>query len=156
MDPSFSSGKGKSCLDVVHPPCLGFCSVGVVLAASDWPNSDPSQWTSNDVYRILNNSPWSRPSKIKVSDQGLSGFGDQPPQGGNSTSGTWGNGGQMPTGMGGVGRRGMGGGGHGGAGRGSGGSRPSNTPKTQPAEVTLQWPERPSGSIGCRKKERLR
>ncbi len=117
-------------------------SAGALLAFPDWQKSDPSQWSSDDVYRILNNSPWSKPSKIKVSDQGSGGYGEQqqPPQGGSNPNGTWGNGGQMPPGMGGgMGRRGMGGGGYGGSGRGGGGSRPSSTPKSQPAEVTVQW-----------------
>ena len=137
MDRFFSSGKAKSRWTLCTALVGVLVSAGVVLAATDWPNSDPSQWTSNDVYRILNNSPWSKPSKIKVSDQSLNGFGDQTSQGGNNTSGTWGNSGQMPTG--GMGRRGMGGGGYGGTGRGSGGSRPSSTPKSQPVEVTVQW-----------------
>jgi hypothetical protein len=115
-------------------------SAGAILAFPDWQKSDPSQWTSDDVYRILNNSPWSKPSKIKVSDQSSGGYGDQTSQGSSNPNGTWGNGGQMPPGTGGgMGRRGMGGGGYGGAGRGGGGSRPSSTPKSQPVEVTVQW-----------------
>lgn len=113
-------------------------NAGVLLAASNWPNGDPSQWTSSDVYRILNNSAWSKTTKIKVSDEGLTGLGTQAPQDGNNTSGTWSNSGQMPTRMGGTGRRGMGGGSYGGGSRGSG-NRPSNTPNSQPAQVTVQW-----------------
>ena len=113
-------------------------SAGMLLAGSDWPDGDPSQWTSNDVYRILNNSAWSKTTKIKVSDEGLSGLGNQSQQGGNNTSGTWSNSGQMPTRMGGMGRRGMGGGGYGGSSSGSG-NRPSNTPSSGPATVMVQW-----------------
>lgn len=138
MNRRFSRGGAKFSWPL-YAVLLGvLSSAGLLLAFPDWQKSDPSQWTSEDIYRILNNSPWSKPSKIKVSDQGSGGFGDQSPQGGNS--GTWGSRGQMPPGMGGgMGRRGMGGGGYGGMGRGGGGGRPSSTPKSQPGEVTVQW-----------------
>ncbi len=142
MDRSFSCAESSKRFRPCYASLLGILlSAGALLAFSDWQKSDPSQWTSDDVYRILNNSPWSKPSKIKVSEQGSGGYSEQAPQGGSSNpNGTWGNGGQMPPGTGGgMGRRGMGGGGYGGMGRGGGGSRPSSTPKSQPVEVTVQW-----------------
>ncbi len=139
MDRSFSGAK----FDCFSFRCVAvfavLLSASLLLAFSDWQKTDPSQWTSDDVYRILNNSPWSKPSKIKVSGQSSGGLGDQTSQGTNNSSGTWGNSGQMPPGMGGgLGRRGVGGG-YGGGGRGTGGSRPNSTPKSQPVEVTVQW-----------------
>lgn len=123
---------------------------GILFAASDWQKADPNQWSSDDVYQILNNSPWSKTVKTTVAnardpnDQ----IGDQSPAGGSSPAGggTWGNSGQMP-GMGGMGRRGgyggggYGGGGYGGGGyggRSSGGSRP-NSSGDAGAQVTVQW-----------------
>jgi hypothetical protein len=135
---SFHSSAQSKCSGLL---CLTFsCALlggGVLLASSDWQKADPSQWTDRDVYQILNKSPWSKTSKIRVSSQDSGGYGGQTP-GTNNPGGTWGSGGQMPTGMGGMGRRGMGGGGYGGAGRGTSGA-PPNTKNSEPSEVTVQW-----------------
>jgi hypothetical protein len=107
----------------------------VLLASSDWQKTDPSQWTDEDVYQILNNSPWSKPSKIKVSSKNSGSYRDQFP-GSSNPSGS--SSGQMPTGMGGMGRHGMGGG----MGRGSGGGTPPPPPSgsnSDPSQVTIQW-----------------
>ncbi len=93
----------------------------IALAASSWQKEDPAQWTSEDVYQVLNNSPWSK--SVQVVESGASG----PSEG---RGGAWGEG---PPG-GGMGRMG-GGGGLGGMGRGRGGpARNQNGPT-----VTVQW-----------------
>jgi hypothetical protein len=100
--------------------------------SSDTYGSDPSQWTSHDVYEILNNSPWSKMVKLKLSESGAGSLGDQtgPDPNLNRT--------QTPVGAGGMGRRGMG------AGRSqgtypSGGNTSGGSTKSGPAEVTVQW-----------------
>ena len=108
--------------------------VGVASAGSSWQKEDPSQWTSEDVYQIMNNSPWSKPASVRVAttrgygDQGTGNPGGSPP---------WGESGPMPGG--GMGRGGgMGGGGMGGGGmgRGRGGG---GYPSEQSSTVTVQW-----------------
>src|ERR1700728_1537524 len=80
-------------------------SVGAVLAASAaWQKEAPSQWTSEEVYQILNDSAWSKTVKVSVARTG--GYGGQG-SGNGGDGGTWGEG--MPGG-GGMGRGGMGGG----------------------------------------------
>ena len=112
-------------------------SVGVAIAASSWQKEDPSQWTSEDVYQILNNSPWSKAVSVVVSARGP-GYGEQG-AGNGGNGGTWGNGGQMPGG--GMGRGGgLGGGGMPGGGMGRGRGNTSGYPNAeQPATVTVQW-----------------
>jgi len=110
----------------------------VVCAASDGQKGDPSQWNSNDVYQILNNSPWSKTVKTTVAsskDQ----LGDQ--SGGGAASpngGTWGNSGQMP-GTGGMGRRGGYSGNRTYGGTPSGTTKPDTSSRQGPTEVTIQW-----------------
>jgi hypothetical protein len=114
-------------------------SVSVAIAASSWQKEDPSQWTSEDMYQILNNSPWSKAAKASVSARGPGpGYGD-PGAGNGGNGGTWGNGGQMPGG--GMGRGGgLGGGGMGGGGMGRGRGNGSGYPTSeQPITVTVQW-----------------
>ena len=106
-------------------------SISVAIAGSSWQKADPSQWIGEDVYQILNNSPWSKSVQATVARG--SGYGDQG-QGNGGNGGTWGGGGQMPGGMG-RGGGGMGGGGMG-RGRGNGGGYP---PVQQGATVTVQW-----------------
>ncbi len=104
--------------------------LSVAVAGTSWQNDDPSQWTSEDVYQILNNSPWSKSVGVTSAARG-SGYGGQSP--GNGGSGPWGEGGQMPGG--GMGRGGGMGGGGMGRGRGNGGyPRPE-----QSTTVTVQW-----------------
>jgi hypothetical protein len=94
--------------------------VSVALAVSPWQKEEPSQWTSEDVYQILNNSPWSKAVQVNIAARG-------PGYGNGRNGGTWGSGGQMPGG-------GLGGGGMG-RGRGTGGYPPGE----QPTSVTVQW-----------------
>lgn len=103
-------------------------SVAVALATSSWQKDDPAQWTSEDVYQILNNSPWSKSVRVTVARG--SGYGDDTSRSGRG-GGTWGEG--MPGG--GMGRSGGGWGG-GGMGRGRGGGYPS---AEQAPAVTVQW-----------------
>jgi len=94
---------------------------GVAIAASSWQKDDPSQWTTEDVYQVLNNSPWSKSVRVSVarsSEYGGKGLGN----GGNG--GVWGEG--MPGG-------GMGGG------TGRRGNRGGYPPAEQAAAVTVQW-----------------
>jgi hypothetical protein len=104
---------------------IAACSLAI--GAASWQKTDPSQWTSEDVYQILNSSPWSRAVKVTVAR--AAGYGDQG-QGNGGGGGTWSEG--MPGG--GMGR---GGGMGGGMGRGRrGGGYP---PAEQGPTVTVQW-----------------
>jgi hypothetical protein len=103
-------------------------SVSIAVAGSSWQKDDPSQWSSDDVYQILNNSPWSKSVRVNVA---ASAYGDQPP-GNGGNNGTWGEG--VPGG--GMGRGGGLGGGGMGRGRGNRGGYP---PAEQPTAVTVQW-----------------
>ena len=85
-------------------------TVGVALAVSPWQKEEPSEWTSEDVYQILNNSPWSKAVQVNTAAS-------SPGYGTGRNGGRWGSGGQMPGG--GLGRGGGLGGG--GMGRGNGG-----------------------------------
>jgi hypothetical protein len=98
------------------------------MAASSWQKEDPAQWTGEDVYQILNNSPWSKSVAVVVARG--SGYGDES-SGSRRGGGTWGEG--MPGG-GGMGRPGGGWGG-GGMGRNRGGSPASR----QGLTATVQW-----------------
>lgn len=94
------------------------------FAANTWQKEDPSQWTSEDVYQILNNSPWSKSvTTVTTRRYGQNGGG----------GGTWGEG--VPGG--GMGRMGGGWGGMGGGmGRGRGGQQRQ---QQQGPTVTVQW-----------------
>jgi hypothetical protein len=107
---------------------VSILATSAVLAASSWQKQDPAQWTSEDVYQILNNSPWSKSVTVVVAR----GIGNEQ-NGGNG--GTWGEG--VPGG--GVPGRGSMGrlpGGMGGGGMGSGRGR---YPSSQGPTVTVQW-----------------
>lgn len=130
---------------------LSFCLLTLALAtaairaSSDLRNSQPSQWTSDDVYQILNNSPWTRTVKINL-PEGSGAFGNQG-SGSNTNSAP------PPVSTGGMGRRGMGGG----RSRGtysSGGtsSTSSSNPKSGPTEVTIQWQSAPVVRMAAAKK----
>src|SRR5581483_78061 len=121
---------------------LSLASGGAVLhAASNWQKNDPSQWTSDDVYQVLNNSPWSKTVKTTVvNPKDLNGqINDQSP--GGMTPQNSSNAGQMP-GMRG-GQRGMGGGSRTYGGNLGGGSsntgRNTSSSSQGPTEVTIQW-----------------
>lgn len=107
-------------------------TVGIAVAASSWQKEDPAQWTSEDMYQILNNSPWSKSVSVTVARG--SGYGSQSP-GSGGNGGTWSEG--MPGGGMGRGGGGLGGGGMGGGmGRRGGGRRQS---AEQGPTVTVQW-----------------
>lgn len=107
-------------------------SVSIAVAGSSWQKNDPSQWSSEDVYQILNNSPWSKSANVTVARG--SGYGDQ---GNGGNNGTWGE--AVPGG--GMGRGGgLGGGGMGGGGMGRGRGNRSGYPRSeQTTTVTVQW-----------------
>lgn len=87
---------------------------GIAVGGSTWDKDDPSQWTTEDVYKLLNNSPWSK--SVRVTGVAQTG--------------------RAPGGMGRGGWGGMGGGmGGGGMGRRGGGYPPAE-PLT---EVVVQW-----------------
>ena len=108
---------------------LSLAAASIAAAASAWQKEAPSQWTSEEVYQILNDSPWSRSVKVVVA-RGAN-YGGQ----GSSGGGTWGEG--MPGG-GGMGRGGWGGGGMGGGGMGRG-RRGGNPTGDQTTPVNVQW-----------------
>lgn len=125
-------------------PLTFFCIAGtatLLFAASDWQKTDPNQWNGEDVYQILNNSPWSKTVKTTVNNAKDPNDQLGSTQSGGSSSPTWNNS-QMP-GMG-TGRRGYGGGGYGnnrtysGSSTGNSKSSPSS-PSQGPTEVTIQW-----------------
>lgn len=103
-------------------------SVLMAGSAASWQKTDPSQWTSEDVYQILNSSPWSKSAKVSVAR--TQGYGGQS-SGGGGGGGTWGEG--MPGG--GMGR----GGGMGGGGMGRGRRGGGYPPAEQESTVTVQW-----------------
>lgn len=99
---------------------------GIVFAASNW-QKDPGQWTSEDVYQILNDSPWSKSVTVVVARQLSDG-------GRGEGGGTWGEGvpgGQGRGTWGGLGTGGMGGGGMGRGRRGY--------PSEEGPTVTIRW-----------------
>lgn len=90
-----------------------------------WQKTDPSQWSTEEVYQILNDSPWSKTVQVAVMPSAM----DQE-RGGR---GGWDEG--VPGGMGGGGWGGMGGPGTGGPGMGRRrGGYPANGPT-----VTIRW-----------------
>ena len=107
------------------------------FAASDWHAADPKEWNGDDVYKILNNSPWSKTVKTQITNakdpgdalgnQSSGGSTPPPPNQGYGTGG------------------GMRRGGYGASSRtySSGGrgteSKPSSSPSQGPTEVTIQW-----------------
>lgn len=112
----------------------------LLWAAADWQKTNPSQWNSEDVYQILNSSPWSKSVKTTFTNPK-----DPADQLGNQSSG-----GSAPPnvnqtpGYGGMGRRGYGGA-YGGSGRtysssgSSGNSKSSGSSGQGPTIVTIQW-----------------
>ncbi|MGA8028778.1 MAG: hypothetical protein WB992_16665, partial [Bryobacteraceae bacterium] len=104
------------------------------LLAFTGQSGDPSQWSSDEIYRILHDSPWTKTAKLNLSEQGTLDTSSAPNVGtGTAPSSA----GQMPGRMGGMGRRGTAGGtyssGSGNRGADTGSSRPQAT------EVTIQW-----------------
>lgn len=114
-------------------PLMIALAASALLALSDLHNSDPSQWTSADVYQILNNSPWTKTVKMNFSNEGSGALGNQTAGGSNTNSAP------MPASAGGMGRRGMGAGRSRGTYSSGAGSTGSSDPKSGPTEVTVQW-----------------
>ncbi len=120
---------------------LGMVVVGCALAyaAEAWESKDPSQWSSEDISKILNDSPWAK--HVSASVQQNMG------QRGRRMGGMGGGGLGMPGGMGG-GYPGGGGGYPGGGGGGYGGRGGSTYPDDQSGsgggaprsiDATLRW-----------------
>jgi hypothetical protein len=128
------------CSRSVFLPAILLTSVataGLALASSSWQKDNPSQWTSEDVYQVLNNSPWAKSVRIVVSRG--SGYGaDQNPNS-RGGGGTWGEG--VPGAGGGMGRGGGGLGGSGGGwgGGGMGRQRGGYPTSEQQPSATVQW-----------------
>ncbi len=117
---------------------LGTIAVGSALlfAADTWKSKDPSQWSSEDISKILNDSPWAK--HVSASAQQNMG------QRGRRMGGMGGGGLGLPGGMGGGGGYPGGGGGYGG--RGGGGGYPngddqsgSGSGATRSIDATLRW-----------------
>ena len=88
---------------------------GLAIAATSWQKEDPSQWTTEDVYKILNNSPWSKSVTVTSAMATTN---------------------QVP----GLGRGGWGGLGGGGMGPGMGRGRGAGYPPPEArSEVVIQW-----------------
>jgi hypothetical protein len=112
---------------------IGTLASALFGAKSNPPETDPAHWTSDDVYRILNNSPWTKTVKMKFSSLGPI---ESPGQ--NSAPSNANN--QMPNMGGGMGRRGMGGGGR--SRTYSSGGSASNTSANAPSgatQISIQW-----------------
>lgn len=108
--------------------------VGLLCAADVWKSKDSTQWTQEDVTRILNNSPWAKQTKA---GSGESGMGRRGGGGGMGGGGMGRAGGGMGGPMGGIGFPG-GGMGRGGGGMGmprAGGGRQGQAPMT----VVVRW-----------------
>lgn len=100
---------------------IAFLASGMaLLATSSWEKEDPAQWTSEDVYQILNKSPWAKTVTVLTTRA----------YGQNGGGGTWGEG--VPGGM---GRMGGGWGGGGMGGRRGGGRQTQQ----QGPVVTVRW-----------------
>lgn len=113
-----------------------FTVASIAGSSSGWQKDDPSQWSSEDVYQILNSSPWSKSVTVTSVARGAQYGGP----GNSGNNGTWGEGG--PAGGGGMGGGGMGGGGMGRGGGGMGGmgrGRGSGYPPSEQSTVTVQW-----------------
>jgi hypothetical protein len=110
--------------------------VGLAWAASpSWQKEDPSQWNGEDVYQIMNNSPWSKPARVSITT--ANGYGQG--TGNSGSGGPWDDSAPVPGG-GGMGRGGgMGTGGIGGMGGGMGRRRGGGYPTEQSTTVTVQW-----------------
>jgi hypothetical protein len=114
----------------------------VALFASDvWKTKDYTQWSSEEVYKVLNDSPWAKQKNITG---GESGQGQRRSSSGQGRGGGMGGGG----GRGGIGFPGGGGGlgypggGYPGGGRRNGGNYPDDSPRDgdrQSMNVVVRW-----------------
>ncbi len=119
-----------------------------LLAADSWRDKAPSEWTPDEVTKILNNSPWSQEARFSGSgSEGRRGGGMGGPGMGGGGMGRGGGGmggGGMPNGGWGGGGGGMGGSGGGmgnpgGGYGGRGGGRGDSGRGMESARVTLRW-----------------
>ncbi len=125
----------RTALKISGPIAVSLLTMAAALGSSDPQNSDASQWSGSDAYRILHNSPWTK--TVKVSHSERNPFSNTGPDAGNSPNNT--GVGSMPR-MGGMGRRGMGGGGtYGGSTSGRGSKPPASDSTSSSAQVTVQW-----------------
>ncbi len=119
-----------------------------VFAAQVWDSKDYKEWTSQDVQKVLTDSPWSRKATVTFVRQGSGGDGSGPPRrrmgigypGGGGGMGWPGGGGMgMPGGGGGMGMPGGGGGMGGGRGGGMGGPGGGEGRRELPKDVVVSW-----------------
>ena len=118
-----------------------------VFGADSWQNKAPSDWTSEDVTKILNDSPWSQQVKLQMGEGGGGrGMGRGGYGGGGMGRGGYGGGGMGGPGGGGWGGGGMGGGGGwggngggGGWGGNRGGGQGGDSRQGRPSSVTVRW-----------------
>jgi hypothetical protein len=121
-------------------------------AAHKLTSDDPSQWTENDVYQILHNSPWTKPVKVNSSAASAGSLNQGSTPGNTSSNGNWGNNNSVPNGApGAMGRRGMG--------RSqrtyNSGSGSSNGSSRSPSsEVEIQWQSALPVQIAAAKKDK--
>ncbi len=120
---------------------VGFAAMACAVAfcASDvWNSKESTDWTSDDINKILTDSPWAKQVNASFDSSGRGGGGGYPGGGGGRGGGMGGGGMGYPGGgmggggMGGRGGMGRGGGGMGGPGGGGGQSR-------QSMSVLVRW-----------------
>jgi len=112
---------------------------GVALFGADWRDKPSSDWTADEVTKILNDSPWAQQVHMERSDQGRGDWSARNGGGGGGGGGWGGRGG----GMGGPGGGGWGGPGGGGGGGGWGGNRGGGqgrgTQQGGARQVVIRW-----------------
>lgn len=135
---------------MIKPALTLLCGAALLLAANSWDSKAYTQWSGEDVNRILTNSPWAKKAAVSLEDapggggrggMGLPGIGPGLPGGGGV--GSAGGGGMGIPAGGGMGMPGGGGGmgmpgGGGGMGRNRGGQGPGMGGDHNQT-VTVQW-----------------
>ena len=117
---------------------------GASLAGEKWDSKDPSQWSSAEIDKLLNDSPWAQPAKVQLS-QSPDSYSRGPNSGGGGSPGGGGGGYPGAGSRGGIGIPGMGipfpgGGGMGYPGGGHGGHGGGNRrPQTSTVQATVRW-----------------
>jgi hypothetical protein len=120
---------------------LTLAGVGLASDKDKWDSKDPSQWSSVEIDKLLNNSPWAQPAKVQLG-QSMASAGQGPNSGGGYPGGGGGypGGGRGGYGVPGIGFPFPGGGGMGypgGGGRGGRGGQ--RRPQAQTMEATVRW-----------------
>ena len=134
---------------MVKPALILLCGATLLLAANAWDSKDYTQWSGEDVNRILTNSPWANKASVSFDSSGgggrrggmgMPGGGGMGMPGGGGMGMPGGPGMGMPGGggMGMPGGGGMGMPGGGGMGRGRGGTGPG-VGGDRNQTVTVQW-----------------